>query len=460
MITEIDKKAAKFCISYALEHGANHIRISLSKSVMDSISLLDGEVDKVSHNADCSIYMYLFSDGKYGTFSTNKLDEASLSSFIEKALEMVKLLGKDACWKLPEPERMEKNAKTGMELGLYDPAYEEITAQERINTTLSMMQAREVYKSLSKEEQEQFTVICEESEYSDSTDDNYLIDSQGFEGRHCETSFTCFSEVTIQDKEGKKYSGYWWDASCKKKNFDPTDCPAKALKRAFSQIGPKEMESGHYNMVLDSSVSSRIVSPILSALNASSIQQKVSFLDDSLNKKIFPDGMTLMDLARSPEKAGSRLFDTEGVATKDRAIIEKGVVKEYFINTYMSAKMDMAPTIEDVTRPCLAPYLKSESLKLAENDINLEDILVLCGDGICVTSFNGGNCNPVTGDFSFGVEGFSFKNGRKTHPIKGMLITGNIIDLWQDLIAIGTDARPCSRWQIPSLAFKGVSFSA
>jgi PmbA protein len=66
----------------------------------------------------------------------------------------------------------------------------------------------------------------------------------------------------------------------------------------------------------------------------------------------------------------------------------------------------------------------------------------------------------VTGDFSFGIEGFAFSKGKITHPVKEMLITGNIMTLWNSLVAAGSDARTSSRWQIPTLAFENVSFSA
>ena len=89
-----------------------------------------------------------------------------------------------------------------------------------------------------------------------------------------------------------------------------------------------------------------------------------------------------------------------------------------------------------------------------------EDILRMSGSGILVTGFNGGNCNPATGDFSFGVEGFAFSRGKVTHPVREMLITGNIMELWNNLKAVGSDARPSVRWQIGSLAFDDVSFSA
>jgi PmbA protein len=258
--------------------------------------------------------------------------------------------------------------------------------------------------------------------------------------------------MTIQDKEGSKHSGFWWESSFDKDSVDLKGCAQRALDRAVRQIGPKKRRGGHYKMVVDTSVATKLIAPVITALNAASIQQKMSFLDGTIGQQIFPEGMTLMDMARTPGKNGSRLYDTEGVATKDAPIIENGVVKQYFVNTYMAAKMGIEPTIEDISRPCLLPF--------GEKELSLKDLLELSGSGILVTGFNGGNCNPVTGDFSFGIEGFAFSRGKITHPVHEMLITGNILELWNNLTAVGSDARPCVRWQIGSLAFKNVSFSA
>jgi PmbA protein len=298
----------------------------------------------------------------------------------------------------------------------------------------------------------EYTLISEECEYSESYDDNFVADSQGFEGRHTETCYSVFTEMTIQDKEGSKHSGFWWESSFDKDSVDLKGCAQRALDRAVRQIGPKKRRGGHYKMVVDTSVATKLIAPVITALNAASIQQKMSFLDGTIGQQIFPQGMTLMDMARTPGKNGSRLYDTEGVATKDAPIIENGVVKQYFVNTYMAAKMGIEPTIEDISRPCLLPF--------GEKELSLKDLLELSGSGILVTGFNGGNCNPVTGDFSFGIEGFAFSRGKITHPVHEMLITGNILELWNNLTAVGSDARPCVRWQVGSLAFKNVSFSA
>ena len=454
MIVANEIELARYCIEFAMKSGASAARLSLNKNVMDSYNILNGELDKVSHSADRSIYIYLYVDGRYGTFSTNRLEKKELEDFISQAVVMVRMLGEDQFRKLPDAERTAKDAVTGLELGLCDPAYESYSSEERLERAKSMSRFC-TYKSI-----QDYTVLSEECEYAESSDDTMLIDSQGFEGRHRETSFNCFSEVTIQDKNGTRYSGHWWEASPDRSSLEIDNCSEKALSRAASQIGPQNRRSGRYKMVVDSTVASRLVSPILNALNASAIQQKMSFLEGTAGQKIFSEGLTICDLARTPGKAGSRMYDTEGVATADRTIIDNGIVREYFVSTYMAGKTGFAPTVEDISRPCLMPFAKDCDLAESKKDVSLKDILAICGNGIYVTGFNGGNCNPVTGDFSFGIEGFAFSKGKITHPVKEMLITGNMKTLWNSLIAAGSDARTSARWQIPTIAFENVSFSA
>ena len=77
-----------------------------------------------------------------------------------------------------------------------------------------------------------------------------------------------------------------------------------------------------------------------------------------------------------------------------------------------------------------------------------------------ITGFNGGNSNSSTGNFSYGIKGFVFENGKKSYPVKEMLMTGDFITLWNNLIAAGNDVRKDISAQIPSLAFKDVEISA
>ena len=79
-------------------------------------------------------------------------------------------------------------------------------------------------------------------------------------------------------------------------------------------------------------------------------------------------------------------------------------------------------------------------------------------EAILVTDFNGGNCDPTTGNFSYGIEGFLLHEGEIVQPLSGMNITGNMLTLWQNLVGKANDADPWETELIPSLAFDDVAF--
>ena len=444
MITENEKNLALMALERAKKEGADKARVSLSKSTEDLVSTLDGCVDKVTRCADRSLSIALFVDGRFGSFSTNKLEADALEDFISKAVKAVRMLAPDPCRDLPDHKRCCTTAESGKEMGIYDSEYASISPDDRIRTALGA-------SVFGKIETEGYKIVSEEGEYSDSEYDLFVADTEGLACRHTETNFDYGVEVTIEDGNGDKYSDYWWTASPSKAGFDASECVRTAIRKAAAQIGSEPAESGKYNMVVCSDIASKMVSPILNALNAYSIQQGNSFLAGSLGQQVFPEGMTIIDMPHLKGQTGSKLFDSEGVATKEAAIIEKGVIKQYSVNTYMSHKLGIEPTIEDPVRPKVMPWPR-EGMKV-------KDIMEMCGDGILVTEFNGGNSNSATGDFSYGISGQIFKDGKIVSPVSEMLVTGNFKDLWSRLVAVGDDSRPCMSKLIPTLAFAKVDFN-
>ena len=434
--TEID--LAQYCLAFARQAGAQKVRITLSKSLMNLIGLLNGEVDKTAHALDRSLQLQLFVEGRYGAFSTNKLEKEGLEEFIREAIDTVKMLQEDSYRDLPAPERVAKDARTGRELGLYDPAYDTLTAEQRREMALASCHWP-------------CGAIAEEGEYSDSVFDTLTIDSQGLYARHTETSFEIGYETTVEDAQGNHFSSYWWDAAPLLKDLQWKDCAEIAYKRALAQVGVQDTTGGKYTVVVDTECASTLLTPVLNALGGFALQQKNSFLVGSLGKQLFPEQLTILDLPRTPGETGCRLFDSEGVATREMPIIDKGVIKTYFLNTYIAAKMGMAPTVEDATRVKVLPVGGCKTL---------DELLEATGDCILVTGFNGGNSNPVTGNFSYGIEGFLVRGGKKVHPVRELLITGNFLQLWNNLVATADDARPCLSKLIPSLAFANVDISA
>ena len=139
LLTTEEMALGQHCVEYALAQGASAVRVTLTKSLMNLIGLLNGEVDKTSHALDRSLQLQFFADGRFGAFSTNRLEQDGVEAFIREALQTVRMLEPDACRALPAPERLVQDARNGQELGLYDAAVEGLTAPERRTMALHSM---------------------------------------------------------------------------------------------------------------------------------------------------------------------------------------------------------------------------------------------------------------------------------------------------------------------------------
>lgn len=475
MIERNDILTAELCLSLAAKHGAQSCRVTLSKSKSDNFATLNGEIDSVSRSSDRSVTLALFVDGRYACFSTNQLGESALDEFIRQAVHLTSSLAADNCRSLPDPERCCKSAVTGDELELCDNNYQNISEKDKRNEALEatifgkvqsvkedlhpletaisgkVTESTPVTSAVGTDTTDGYKIISEEGEYSDSLSETLLMDSAGLRCVRSETSFDYYAEVSIMDGEGRKYSAYCWDSATRKSGLNPKSVGLKALDKAVRSIGSKAAPGGNYTMIAGNEISGRLLTPLLNALGGYALQQGDSFLADSLDKSIFGESLTIIDNPHIKGEGGSRMFDSEGVATVKAPVIEKGVVKKYFLNSYTAAKMGLEPTIEECSRAEVLPY--------GEGMDDSEAMMKAYGEGILVTGFVGGNCNSTTGDFSYGVEGFLFHDGQIVHPVSGMLITGNMIELWKNLLAAGKDARRCAIKLVPSLAFANVSFN-
>ena len=448
-------------VQIGLEEGASAIQVTLDKAKTEIYALLDGDIDNIRQTGDRALTFRVFADGRYGVFSTNRLEEDSIRRLLRQAVLNVRLLAPDKFRRLPDKADAATDAIRGDETGLVWYGYDSVPREDK----LAFAMQASVFNEFSKVNADRdWRLISEEVEYNNTLTDTYLTNSDGIRCRQTETSFEVCSQATVEDNAGNKYSGLWWDYGISPEKVMGSECGRKAVMQAAGQIGQVNADSGIYNMVLSNRVSGRLLQPVLDALGGLSIQQKSSFLTDSLGKKIFSSGLTIADRPRETGKCGAILFEQDGRACLDREIITDGVVKEYFISTYMSGKLGMPATSDCANRPVVMPYVSaalSEGKALTEKErIDEAEILGLCGSGILVTDFNGGNCNKTTGDFSYGVEGYLFENGKIKAPISSMLITGNMIELWNHLEAAGTDPLDVFSRQVPTLAFSGVSFNA
>ena len=436
MTKEEKYKLAKWAMNHALEKGAQQASVSISNSKSSSVEVREEKIDKLEQAIQSSLTIRLYVDKKYSAHSTNRLKKEELARFIEQAIEGTRFLSEDEFRTLPEPELYYKGGNEN--LLTMDEDFGKVDPQKKIDLAFAV--EKEILGTDDR-------IISVSTSYFDGFDERVLITSNGFEGDSENSQFGLYASVSVKSDDARPESSWFESAiffdKLKKDNIGTT-----ALKRAVSKIGQQKIGSEKMTMIVENKQVGRIFSPLISAINGQAIQQKNSFLIDKLNEKVVSEKLTLTDDPFIVSGRGSRLFDNEGLATKKRAVFEKGVLKTYYIDTYYGKKLQMNPTSGSTT-----------NLVFETGEKNLQGLVGAVKRGILVTGFNGGNSNGSTGDFSFGIEGFLIENGAIMQPVSEMNITGNMKELWSNIGEIGNDINQSSPWLTPSIVFEGVDFS-
>lgn len=439
MITTDHKNIAQWAMDFALRNGCSSARVAVTVANNNSFEYRNTQLDKLHQSSENKLYIELFVDGRYGALSTNRLDREELASFIKEGIASTRFLAEDRFRCLPDSSRYYKSFPAG-DLNLFDHKFYDYTTEQKL--ALAKATVEEIYGSDDR-------IVSVVSSYDDGAGAEYMIASNGFENEAMDTAFSLTAEVSLRTEGDARPESYWYDSRLYWNDLEKSGIATKALQRTLQKLGQKKIKSGTYDMLLDNTVSSRLLSPLISAMYGTAIQQKNTFLLNRLHTQIASPLLTVTDKPHHPKTFGSRWFDGEGVATQEQVIIENGVLNMYFIDTYNARKLDMQPTIA-------SPSV----LMLDWGTKDCAQLMQSMHNGIWVTGFNGGNTNGTTGDFSFGVEGFLVENGVATQPIGEMNVTGNMLDLWANLVEVGNDPlSKCSARQIPSLLFGNVSFS-
>jgi len=437
MISKEHKDLAKWAMKYALEKGCSDARVSVYSRTGSSFEYRDTQLDRLEQSNESGMNIQLFVDGRYASYSTNRLNKKELERYISNGVDATRYLAKDEFRKLPQPDRYYKGDGKGLDI--FDKDADKVTVDQKL--TLIKDTTAEIFDTDPR-------LISVTSDYGDGKSGSYMVTSNGFEGESASTYFALSAGASMKDEGDERPSGYWWDQSIFWNKLQKQGIGKTAYERTVRKLGQEKIASGVFPMLLDNTMTRRLLSPIMQALNGNNIQQKNSFLINKTGEQITSEKFTLIDDPHIPQASGARWFDGEGVATVKRTVIENGVLRTYYIDTYSGAKMDVEPTVQSAS-----------ILTCVHGNKDFEQILASVNRGIWVTGFNGGNSNSTTGDFSFGIEGFLIENGKAIKPINEMNITGNLLTLWQNLVEVGNDPQLSSSWRIPSLLFDRVNFS-
>lgn len=428
---------ARTAVQIALDVGADDAVAGVSRGRALEFRWRDDKLEKVQEDTSRGLGISLYVDGRFSGHSTNDLDPDRLRAFLADAVALTRHLEPDPYRKITPKELYE--GRLDVDLEQLDPSLCELERDTRIAWCESLVtQARE-----------HEAVISASSGVMDSHGASARVSSNGFEGSREAASIWYGAEVSIKDGPTKRPEAYRWVGGAYLDGLpSPSDTGAEALRRVLVRRGAEKIPSLKATMVVDPEAASSLISRILGAMGAGAIQQKRSFLSDSLGKSIASPLLTMTDNPFRKRALGSKLWDGEGIATKERSLIKEGVLEMFFVDTYYGRKLGWEPTTGSTS-----------NVIFGHGDKDLAGILGEVGDGIYVNSWLGGNADMTTGDYSFGVRGHVLRGGELAEPISEMNVTGNYADLLQRLSMVGNDPVPWASFRTPTLVFDGIQFA-
>ncbi|PIZ65314.1 MAG: TldD/PmbA family protein [Candidatus Marinimicrobia bacterium CG_4_10_14_0_2_um_filter_48_9] len=423
---------------YAKQNGADNTSIVISKNRSINVDYRDDKIDQLKESTQNSLWIEIYAGGRYSSHSTNDLRKESLEKFITNAIAMTKFLGEDPFQSLPDPALYQ--GRPTADLQLYDANYSKMTAEERVS------RAKELHDLIKGRDPRLISIT---SGFSDSHYENTHLKSNGFEGNYENSSFSWGASVSLRGEDDKKPEGWKYYGARHLADLPPSKQIAdEAFQRGLDSMGQKKIKSGKMPMLLENTAVGGLFWRVLHPFSAAAIQQKQSFLEGKQGQRIGSENLTLIDDPTIIRGMGSRYYDGDGISAKKLVIVENGVLKNYYVDVYYGRKLGMNPT----TGGSSNITFKTGTRSGAEMEADLDR-------GILVTSFIGGNANSTTGDYSLGISGWLIENGKRVQPVNEMNISGNFIELFENLSETGNDPYTYSSLRAPTLLFDGISFA-
>ena len=177
-----------------------------------------------------------------------------------------------------------------------------------------------------------------------------------------------------------------------------------------------------------------------------------------MGDQVLPETLDLIEDPHRPRAMASRAFDAEGLPTRRRAIIDKGVLTGWTLDLANARKLGMDSTGNAARSVSGGVSPSAWNLELTQGAQSRAELIAEMGTGLLVTSMIGATINPNTGDYSRGAAGFWIENGQIAYPVSGVTIAGNLRAMLRSLRP-ANDARPYLSRVVPSLLVEGLTLA-
>jgi PmbA protein len=426
---------ARWACDQAQREGAQEVRASVNRSRTSSLEYRERKVETLEESTVKGLNLSFYIDGRYSAHRTSDLRKDAIQKFVTDAVAMTRHLTEDPFRRLPEPELYE--GRETMDLQLADPGHASVVPEDRHEVARTIEQAA-LERGGDK-------IISVTAGYTEIVSESAMVATNGFEGYRDQTNFWCGAECTAKDEGDKRPEDWWWEGQ--RHRGDLSNVAAigqKAVDRALSRRGADKVATEEYAVIVENRAARRLIGFYSGAFRGRNLQQKRSFLEGKQGEKIASKHLTIVDDPFIKRGQASRLYDNEGISAKRMPMLEQGVLRNFYIDTYYGRKLDMRPTTGS------ASNVTFESDRVRSVEAWMKEL----DRGILITGFLGGNSNSSTGDFSTGIQGFLFEGGSIKQPIAAMNIAGNHLEFWHKLQGLGDDPYPFGSVRTPSLVFE------
>jgi len=408
--------------------GASDAEVVYSQGSGLSISVRNGDVDTIENSNDSSLILTVYNGKAKGSASTAVLDQDSIDLTIEKALEISKLTQADEFAGIADKELL-ANSADFKDLSTYHPR--DVLPETMIKMAIEAESAALATKG----------IMIDETAVSMGEGQSVYANSNGFIGNKKGTN-SSMSVVAIAEQDGQMERDYWWDAVRDFNGLMSADAMGKkAAERTISRIGAKKIKSTKAPVLFDATLAQGLVGHMLSAISGSSLYQEASFLKDDLGQQIFPEWFQINENPFFKGGFASRNYDSNGVATQQRQLIDSGVLNGFLLSVYSARRLGMETTGNAGGVHNLFVESGKHSFEQALKELNT---------GLYVTSVMGQGINTVNGDYSRGASGFWVENGEIQYPVTELTIASNLNDMYKNLVLVADDIDKRSKIQTGS----------
>jgi PmbA protein len=181
------------------------------------------------------------------------------------------------------------------------------------------------------------------------------------------------------------------------------------------------------------------------------VTRETSFLAGRLGAQVANAAVTVVDDGRLPGGLGSAPFDGEGQPTRRTAVIERGRLASWLLDSTTARRLGLASTGNAARAAGSAPAPAPTNLWIEPGSGSEADLVADTPRGLLVTGLFGHGFNPVTGDFSRGARGFWIEAGRPAFPVEEITVAGNLAEMLQQIDAIGGELLWLGRIAAPPL---------